>query len=148
MVWVAAAIVFVALLVLFPRAVGYMLLGVAILGVGAGGYLWWSNASDSAAAEKVIATLRYDTTGCQRDFPVFVGFVNRSARTVKSIYFGVTIRRKGYSNTVGSLPSLTQDKILGPGEGFGWCYAMPDTSIATAPSDLEFETTFKYITWK
>jgi hypothetical protein len=150
MVWLAAAVVFVALLVLFPRAVGYTLLAAVVLGACAGGVLWWFNMMDEAASQKVQANFRYDAanTNCRPDYPISLGFVNTSDRTVKSIYFGVTLRRKGYSGSIGSLSSLTHDKILTPGQSFGFCYAMPPTTIPVSPSELELEASFKYVTWQ
>lgn len=149
MEWIAAAIVFVALLYLFPRAVGATLALAVVISLGIGAFFWWQSFVDQRAAAQVMPTFEVDVgaSRCRPEFPVYLGFVNNSGRTVRSIDFGVIIRRKGYSNAIGSFISLTQDKILTPGEGFGFCYAMPTLSVATTPGELEFEPSFKSVRW-
>src|SRR5260221_13471716 len=97
MAWIAAACVFVAVLAFFPRALGYTLLGAVALALGVAGFLWWQSSADDAASSKVQPTIQYDVTRCKPDHPIFVGFVNNSARTVKSINFSVILRRRGDS---------------------------------------------------
>lgn len=67
---------------------------------------------------------------------------------MKSIYFSVLIRRKGYSGSIGSISGLTQDKILLPGEGFGLCYAMPQLSVPTSAGEIELEPSYKIVSWQ
>jgi len=148
MAWIAAAIVLVASLAIFPRALGYTLSGAVALGLGLAGFLWWQSSADDAASAKVQPTIQYDVTRCKPGYPIYVGFVNNSDRTVKSINFSVTLRRKGYSGEIGSLSSLNYDKTLNPGESFWLCYAMPVTRGDANPSEIEFDVLYKYVTWQ
>ncbi len=149
MEWIAAAIIFVALLYLFPRAVGWTLVLAVVIALGAGALYWWQYYVEEAEVAKVVPTFQADagTTRCKPEFPLFLGFVNGSTRTIKSINFGVTIRRKGYSGEIGNFAAVTQDKILAPGEEFGLCYAVPTLSVPTAQGDLELEPSHKWVSW-
>lgn len=143
--WLAAALIFIALLYFFPRWMGYGLVVAAILAAGAGVYWGLHEYQKNREKDKVQANLRLDKTTCRSDFPIFAGFVNGSGNVVTSIHYSINVKRKGYSGVIGSIPLLESDKILQPGEGHGLCYAMPELKPPTPEEQLIFELAYKSV---
>ena len=148
MVWLAAALVLIFLLWMFPRTTGFILLGVVVIGALGAGYAWFESQQKEALAARVVPAVRYDLGNCEPNLPLFVGFVNNTNKTISSIYFGVTVRRRGYSGQIGYISSQSYDKILAPGEGYGLCHSMPDLSVKPDTTRLEFEVSPKYVTFQ
>lgn len=148
MEWLAAALVFIALLYFYPKWVGYGL--VIALGFGgcAGLAIWFFSAQEEAERNKVEATIRNDATVCGAEFPIFAGFVNNSSRTVLTISFAIELRKRGYSGEVGRISSLSHDKILKPGESFGRCYKLPALETAISTTEIEPSLSYKWITFE
>lgn len=56
-------------------------------------------------------------------FPIFVGFVNKSSRTVEYIGIDVSARLPGRSTNILTYDSYVKmDQIVEPGSGFGQCW--------------------------
>lgn len=148
MAWLAAAIVFIALLYFYPRFVGYSLAAVVFLGGLGGLVLWFFSAREEAEKAKVEATIRYEKKLCAAEFPIFAGFVNNSSRTVQSVSFSIEFRERGYSSEIGRLSLLTEDKIMKPSEGFGRCYKLPELKSAVPLDEIELSIPYKTITFE
>lgn len=122
MAWLAAAIVFVVLLIMFPRLVGAALLVVvcaaAVIGIGI-----WANSDRQAKEEAGVVAYMGIGQGCPATHPVMVGFSNNGKRVVEAVTFSVDIKRRGFSSNIAAVTYQTSDKILQPGESYALCYA-------------------------
>jgi hypothetical protein len=113
------------------------------------GYAWFDNERKEALAAGVVSAIRYDPSGnCKPEWPLFIGFVNHTEQTVASINFWVSVRRRGYSDSIGEISNKTYDKILARGESYGWCHPLPVLSMKADPTDLDFEISTKYVTFR
>jgi hypothetical protein len=105
---------------------------------------------------KIEVTVSVGTDMCTAypEYPVFVGFVNHSDRTINAIRFRLEARIRGRSTNVLSASSLDwnrDDHIIKPKEGFGncwrpiWSYDYKDRGLKPMELDWrmgEFTVTF------
>jgi hypothetical protein len=81
-----------------------------------------ANKRSPSAAAKLTSDGKSPTERCSDEFPVFVGFTNDSTRTIESIWIDVSARLPGHSTNILSYDSdLKSDRIVPPGEGYGYC---------------------------
>lgn len=76
-------------------------------------------------------------------YPVMVGVVNKSDRTIERIFFRLEARIKGHSTNVLSFETYDSDRIIKPSESFGNCWRVPAfdylyESRGLNPADLEW----------
>ena len=113
------------------------------------GYLFLQDARERAQADKVEMVVKYDTKACSEDFPLAVVIRNNSDRTVNSIDFDITIRRKGYSKDLSDwMIDYESDKIIKPGDAHGSCWRYKlrsEYERYNNPKNLEFEIGYKSV---
>lgn len=127
MAWVVGIGVFLFLLFAFPRAMGGL---IVLCGLVIGGFLLWeklerdNRARESAAISIIVS---YDLERCSSDFPLFVGVVNGSDRTLEAVSFGIEGHRTGFSRAVYDSGYLgySSDRIVSSGDGWGNCWSLP-----------------------
>lgn len=136
MVWVAAAIVFVALLYLYPRWTAYGVLASSLIAGAVVAYRELPKYLDeylhNVAEEKVEVTFQLDPRSCpQEDFSLYTRTFNRSDRVVNVVRFSINAKRQGYSRGLGY--EYYSDKILQPGGREEVCnpsrYGIPDDEL-------------------
>lgn len=148
MAWLVAAIVFLVPLIFFPRAAGYILLAAAVILGGWAFYEWMENARTLAEEEKVTVTAGYDPVACTAATPVLAKAMNGSSRPVQSVRFDIAVKRLGYSNEIGRLSRLLDDRLMPPGAQSHYCYALPVLIPAVDPAELEFTIPIKFVTFQ
>jgi len=73
-------------------------------------------------------------------YPLFVGIINNSSKTLDKVTFSLKATRKGYSTDLATYASYTDDRIRKPGEGWGGCWHAPlQTDVKDDPRDLEWK---------
>jgi len=75
-----------------------------------------------AIEDLVKVSAAYDKERCDKDYPYLYLVKNEGQRTVERVRFTVEIRRRGYSSALNGYTSITEDKILRPGDGIGGCF--------------------------
>jgi hypothetical protein len=97
-----------------------IVVGLALIGLGIyWGYDWYTYQHPKS---QIKLTANIGQT-CKGEYPVFVGVINDSAKTILSYTFDVVARQKGYSkNLARSYETYSDDKVLGPNEGYGTCW--------------------------
>lgn len=148
MAWLIAAIVFIVPLVFFPRVAGYILVAALVLLGGWTLYESFQNSRNLAEEEKVKITASYDLVACALQAPILANVVNGSSRDVTSVRFDIAVKRRGYSNEIGRLSRLLDDRPMAPGAQSHYCYALPVLIPAVAPEELEFVIPLQFVTFK
>jgi len=102
---------------------------IALTAVGIGiyfAYQWFAYDRHVAKIETMINTAESlcDTT----DHPLFVGFVNRSSRTISKVSFVIQARVSSHSTNIAQYDSRSSDDIMQPNEGMGHCWTLPTFS--------------------
>ncbi|MDD3836970.1 MAG: hypothetical protein WCY15_05350 [Phenylobacterium sp.] len=110
------------LLIIFLGVVGV----VVIVAVAA-----WAQSlriGEPQLSELQLTIRPYDMKLCDAEFPLFIGIVNKSRRTVKRTYLALEARRPDRSTNLVSYSgqSLDNDAIIKPGEGWGNCWSVPE----------------------
>jgi len=86
----------------------------------------------------------YDLERCSSDFPLFIGIVNGSDRTLEAVSFGIEGHRTGYSEPLYDSGYLgySSDRIIASNDGWANCWTLPrqaygasDQIIAMNPPD-------------
>jgi len=106
-----------------------------------------------AANVQILVTPHKPNTGAAcadtPEYPLFIGIINKSSKTIDQVTFSLEARRKGYSTNLATYESHTQDKILKPGEGWGQCWRPPlKSEVKDDPRDLEWKATDVRITFE
>ena len=148
MAWLLAALVFLVPLVFFPRAAGYILLAAVVVLGGWALYEALDNRRTLAEEEKVAIVARYDTGTCPAQRPVLAEVVNGASRSVLSVRFDVSVKRRGYSNEIGRLSRLLDDQPMAPGARSHYCYNLPVLIPPVASEELEFSIPLKFVTFQ
>lgn len=148
MAWLIAAIVFLVPLIFFPRAAGYILAAAAVILAGWAIYEWMDNARTLAEEQKVTIAASFDPVACAAATPVLARASNSSSREVLSVRFDIAVKRRGYSNEIGRLSRLLDDRPMPPGAGAQYCYALPVLIPPVDPGELEFSVPVKFVTFK
>jgi hypothetical protein len=104
---------------------GGLLIGLLVAGAG-WGWTWLSHDRHAANIRIVVFSPKPKTGEkgvCTDDkFPVFVGFVNGSSRTVEYVSIVVNAHLLGHSSDILDYSHVTADDVVAPGAGFGRCY--------------------------
>jgi hypothetical protein len=141
--WVLGLGIFVALLLRFPRGMGILIAVVVGLGVLIAGGIWGYSTYETRQRETLLAKIEtlisYDPVKCSAEYPLLIGFVNRTDRSITKMSFEVSGFREGYSDPVYKTPyaSYSSDFIIKPGEGSGFCWRVPDKAYGVADATLE-----------
>lgn len=85
--------------------------------------------------EQVEFTVQLPSEICtEKQYPMFVGVVNRSAERIGSVSFTVHAYQEGKSTDWAAEPDgYVDDTILKPGEGAGYCYERPRLRDGLSP---------------
>jgi hypothetical protein len=124
------------------KCIAILVAGVVVLAILVGGgwwtWNWWSYerhkdrievvamniATPGLPKSKFITELDQKDVGtlCGGEFPIFVGYVNNSSRTIEYISIDVTARLPERSTNILTYDSTVKsDQIIQPGGGFGIC---------------------------
>lgn len=104
-----------------------------------------------ASQDLVKVSAAYDKVNCDKDYPYLYWVKNESQRTVEKVDFTVQIRRRGYSSALNRYTSLTEDKILRPGDEIGGCFrAVKDGEFdkLVTETDVDIVIDFKIVTFQ
>jgi hypothetical protein len=118
--------------------VGLLALGFASIG-GWWTWNWWSyerhkkqidvvaiNSAAPASGPKVVVERDGKTAEAMcagSEFPIFVGFINKSSRTIESLVIEVNARLPEHSTNILTYGSRVEmDRIIEPGAGYGSCW--------------------------
>lgn len=123
MAWILGIGIFLLLQFTFPRQIVGLIL---ILVVGGAGLYAFSEMTKEQRRRAVKLTAAYSPGACSPDFPILVAIRNDSDRSVGRTWFSLRGYREGYSKPVLSATLLNTDKIIGPGEAWAGCWAIPD----------------------
>lgn len=148
MAWLIAALVFLVPLVFFPRAAAYILLAAAILLGGWAFYEGMENRRTLAEEEKVAITASFDPKVCPQETPVLARTLNGSSKSVQSVRFDISVKRRGYGNEIGRLSRLLDEQPVAPGAQSQYCYALPVLIPPVSPEELEFLVPLKFVTFQ
>lgn len=119
-----------AILIVIKRILKWVLVSISILfSIGvliyglASFYDWYSIDRHRL---KVEAVASFDSEKCTKEYPLFIGVVNNSKKTVDKVTIYVKVTKKGYSTQLNYDTSYSIDKILAPSEGWGGCVTVLD----------------------
>ena len=132
----------------FPRAAGYILLAAILLLGGWALYAWMENRSRLAEEEKVAITAVFDPVACPAATPVAARVSNGSVKSVLSVRFDISVKRRGYGNEIGRLSRLLDDQPMAPAAESLFCYALPVLIPPVDPKELEFTVPLKFVTFQ
>lgn len=98
------------------------------------GYHYWTYVRHAANIEYVV-----NTETCKDDeYPVFVGFENRSMRKLERVSFRLVGKRTGRSTDIAEYQTYSDDYIINPKAGRGMCWRAPlRANIKENPRTLE-----------
>ena len=146
--WLIAALVFLVPLVFFPRAAGYILLAAVILLAGWALYEGLENRRTLAEEDKVTIAAGFDPEACSAETPIEARVLNGSSRSILSVRFDISVKRRGYSNEIGRLSRLLDDQPMAPRAESRFCYALPVLIPPVDPRELEFLIPLKFVTFR
>jgi hypothetical protein len=130
--------------------IGLIALGILLYGLG-NFYDWYSFGRHK---DKIEVVAFFDATKCDKEYPLFIGVVNNSSKTLEKVSFYVKVTKKGYSTQLNYNQSYTSDKILAPAEGSGGCVQVVDDHYdwnkrkPLSGQDMEVIVTSFYPTFK
>lgn len=86
---------------------------------------------------EVLVTIRYDLKSCKKTRPLRVEITNGSKRKILKSYFNVEVKRKGYSDDLGSYINYDTDKIIRTNSTDTSCWKIPKFSYENERYDKE-----------
>ena len=127
MAWIVGIGISLLLLFMFPRAVGAVLLLIALL---AGGLFLWIKVDGDRAArrrEAISVVVSHDTVKCSEKYPLFIVIYNSSKDTINSVRFDVEAHRSDFSSPLyrSGYHEYSSDRIIPGMEGWGSCWSLP-----------------------
>lgn len=141
--WVLGIGIFVALLLRYPRGMGILVATVvglgSLIGGGVWGYFIYETRQRESLLAKIETLISYDPVKCSVEYPLLIGFVNRSDQSITKMSFEVSGFRKGYSEPIYKTPyaSYSSDFIIEPGEGSGFCWRIPEKAYGVSDATLQ-----------
>ena len=84
-------------------------------------------------------------------YPYMYLITNGTGKTVRRVRFYVEITKKGFSTPLNSSLRQEADKILKPGERYGWCFSASKDDSANnmlTERDVDFRARDKFITFE
>jgi hypothetical protein len=97
---------------------------VAVIAACMAAYTWYYETRHVANIE-VNVNVAKDGVCKTDDFPIFVGVINRSERTIEKVTFRLSAKMKDRSTDLTEYHSNSDDRIIKPTQGFGNCWAAP-----------------------
>lgn len=141
----------IVLILMFPRAAGFIFL-LLVCGVVA---LFWNIHRNETARKAILQKMQmeaeYDEKGCSTAYPILVTLHNRSPAMVTSYSLDVIAQIPGRSSVV-LTQSIEDDKIIAPGKSYSSCWAIhglrPDGTInGVYPSTLRWTFRYPKVDW-
>ena len=80
-------------------------------------------------------------------FPLSITIRNGSRKTLTKTEFRLRVTRPGYSDDIVqnySASRFENDRIIAPGQGFSFCYSIPQLRMQSDPKALEYSIDYKY----
>lgn len=72
---------------------------------------------------KVVAL--FDKKICDdKNFPLLIGVVNNSSKTIEKISINIKVTKTGFSSKLNGWGNFDYDKIIKPGESWGLCWSV------------------------
>lgn len=140
MIWIAAAIIILFLLIKFPRNTVFTGLGIIALIVLIVTWVSVKSCMDKSEEDKVTIQISFAPASCGEGYPLNIGFINGSSKTVNEINWSIEGYLPGYSENALEYSSEKSDKILKPGEQFFLCYKVPNIKrLGVTPSQLTYK---------
>jgi hypothetical protein len=150
MEWIAAAIVFVVLLVKFPRFTIRALVGVAgvslVGAVIAFGYDYIERTQTAYERSKISVDAKFGDPFCDDPkYPIMFTIKNVNSFSVDSVTFILVAKQKGHSSELYS-DLVDSDRIIGANEGWKACRMLDPGQLIDgkikwlSPSDLDWST--------
>lgn len=123
-----------------------VVVGVLATAAIAAALIWfWEWYSHTRHVEKIRTVIHIDKCDNPK-FPLLVGFVNNSDKTVQKISFALSARRKGRSTDLARYHDYVEDSIIKPKDGMGQCWAVPPLSETADYKELEWSINRVYFT--
>jgi uncharacterized membrane protein len=124
MAWVIGIGIFLFLLFAFPKQIGFIILCI----VGVCIFYYVKAEHDSKRKSELISMIKHraaaDSKLCSDpNYPISVGFLNDTNKTINRISFILSSKREGFSSNI-STSYLDSDKILKPNEGYVNCWSL------------------------
>jgi len=129
-----------AILIVIKRILrwcAYGILGLIAAGLVIAACIWvyqWLTVDRHKANIKVVA-LFGEKVCDDKKFPMLVGIVNNSSKTLEKISVDVKVTRIGYSSKLNGWDSFAYDKIIKPGESWAQCWSVRGTDYARSNLD-------------
>lgn len=112
--------------------------GVLALGVVAAAGAWaWSYFTYQLPKSKVEVATGLGDERCNDYYPVFITVVNKSDRTILKTFVRLEAFLPGRSSNLADWGSISDDRVIKSGEGFGSCHRPALSSSAAQDTDLK-----------
>lgn len=119
-----------AILIVIKRILKWALVSISLLfGIGLLFYGWlyfydWYTVERHKSKVEVVAY--FDAEKCNKEYPLFIGVVNKSKKTLDKVTIYVKVTKNGHSTQLNYDTSYSVDKILTPGNSWGYCVTVLD----------------------
>jgi len=147
MVWIAG-IVFLILLIIFPKRILYILIIIGIL-IGIY-YIYDKNEAKKRAIEidKVKISVKYNIFRCDKKYPLYISIKNRGSKIVNKVEGIIEIYKYGYSSRL-KVQRYSTDKIMNTNEINSFCLKLPyDLNTNLIFSKLDYRVGWVSIDFK
>ena len=125
--WLLSVLAVIVLLFLFPRKIIPILSTAALAALIVGAYYYWDQRETQRRLDRVVVSVRYDTSSCSQDKPLLLTIENASDDTVERVRWMFSARRPGYRGELGGawLREYATESPLAAGESYTACYTAP-----------------------
>ncbi len=143
---ILAGIVFIVLLIAFPRATVFIIMAaiVAVVLFIMGEVKQTRKAEQVAKkqTDQMSINVAYDVQSCGQENPIKVTFVNNSHSTVNSYRFDLEALPRGYSSII-HRASIFSDKIVYPRKSDILCFNVGNIQSRDGQSPSEYEWRYR-----
>lgn len=149
MAWIAG-IVFIILLIAYPKQMIYLFLGIGLLVFL---YIEDNKKKSKKLAleeEKVSISIIYNTSLCEEEYPLYITIKNTGDKIVYKTTWNIDVYREGYSGNLVeySYSNYSTDKILTKNQSTSSCWSLPKMKTNNDYSKLIYSISGKYISFK